>query len=63
MLNGGVSTAACPAVNPIELVMEALSEVQARFYKDFPPHPEESRCGDMFTESSRTHAQAKSLWT
>lgn len=30
-------------VNPMELVMEALKEVQERFYKDFPPHPEEAR--------------------
>ena len=43
--------------------MEALNEVQARFYRDFPPHPDETRCGDMLTESSRTHAKAKSLWT
>ena len=31
------------SVNPMELVMEALSEVQRRFYQDFPPHPEEAR--------------------
>jgi len=27
----------------MELVMEALKEVQERFYRDFPPHPEEER--------------------
>ncbi|GAX82993.1 hypothetical protein CEUSTIGMA_g10420.t1 [Chlamydomonas eustigma] len=29
------------SVNPIELAMEALSEIQSRFYRDFPPHPDE----------------------
>lgn len=25
------------AINPLELAMEALKEIQTRFYKDFPP--------------------------
>ncbi|XP_042493614.1 acetylornithine deacetylase-like [Macadamia integrifolia] len=29
------------AVNPLELSMEALKEIQLRFYRDFPPHPKE----------------------
>ena len=30
-------------VNPIELVSEAMSNIQRRFYEDFPTHPEEAR--------------------
>ncbi|XP_075517880.1 acetylornithine deacetylase [Primulina tabacum] len=33
------------AINPLELAMEALKEIQSRFYKDFPPHPSESKYG------------------
>lgn len=33
------------AINPLELAMEALKEIQSRFYKDFPPHPIESVYG------------------
>lgn len=33
------------AINPLELAMEALKEIQTRFYKDFPPHPSESIYG------------------
>eukprot|EP00850_Spirogloea_muscicola_P021359 SM000245S08198 [mRNA] locus=s245:90275:95022:- [translate_table: standard] len=33
------------AINPLELAMEALVEVQRRFYADFPPHAEEARYG------------------
>ncbi|XP_055821086.1 acetylornithine deacetylase-like [Solanum dulcamara] len=29
------------AINALELGMEALREIQTRFYKDFPPHPKE----------------------
>ncbi|KAL6498114.1 hypothetical protein OROGR_028511 [Orobanche gracilis] len=29
------------AINPLELAMEALRVIQLRFYKDFPPHPNE----------------------
>lgn len=29
------------AINPLELAMEAVAEVQRRFYADFPPHPRE----------------------
>uniref|UniRef100_A0A803L5Z3 Acetylornithine deacetylase n=1 Tax=Chenopodium quinoa TaxID=63459 RepID=A0A803L5Z3_CHEQI len=32
-------------VNAMEMTMEALKEIQLRFYKDFPPHPEEKRYG------------------
>jgi acetylornithine deacetylase len=31
------------AINAIELAMETVREVQARFYRDFPPHPSEKR--------------------
>jgi hypothetical protein len=31
------------AINPIELAMDALNEVQTRFYKDFPAHPSEAK--------------------
>jgi hypothetical protein len=31
------------AVNPIELAMDAVGEIQRRFYQDFAPHPEEAR--------------------
>ncbi|KAJ7555592.1 hypothetical protein O6H91_05G046000 [Diphasiastrum complanatum] len=33
------------AINPLELCMEALKEIQSRFYKDFPPHVMEARYG------------------
>ncbi|XP_073281644.1 acetylornithine deacetylase-like isoform X1 [Primulina huaijiensis] len=33
------------AINPLELAMEALKEIQSRFYKIFPPHPSESVYG------------------
>ncbi|XWS49574.1 hypothetical protein CRYUN_Cryun12cG0014800 [Craigia yunnanensis] len=33
------------AINPLELGMEALEEIQLRFYKDFPPHPKEQVYG------------------
>ncbi|CAL0311616.1 unnamed protein product [Lupinus luteus] len=33
------------AINSLELAMEALKEIQLRFYKDFPPHPEEQVYG------------------
>ncbi|KAH0646987.1 hypothetical protein KY285_034699 [Solanum tuberosum] len=29
------------AINPLELAMEALKEIQSRFYIDFPAHPKE----------------------
>lgn len=31
------------SINPIELVMDAVLEIQKRFYKDFPPHPLEAK--------------------
>lgn len=33
------------AVNPLELCMDGLKEIQKRFYCDFPAHPEEARYG------------------
>ncbi|CAN6579716.1 unnamed protein product [Malus baccata var. baccata] len=33
------------AINPLELAMEALKEIQLRFYRDFPPHPKEEAYG------------------
>jgi acetylornithine deacetylase len=33
------------AINPIELGFEALSEIQRRFYRDFPVHAQEARYG------------------
>ncbi|KAJ0681363.1 putative acetylornithine deacetylase [Helianthus annuus] len=33
------------AINPFELGMEALKEIQTRFYKDFPSHPKEQIYG------------------
>ena len=33
------------AINPLELAMEALKEIQSRFYRDFPPHPKEQVYG------------------
>lgn len=33
------------AINPLELAMESLKEIQSRFYKDFPPHPKEQIYG------------------
>ncbi|CAB4309667.1 unnamed protein product [Prunus armeniaca] len=33
------------AINPLELAMEALKEIQLRFYRDFPPHPKEEVYG------------------
>ncbi|CAN0173698.1 unnamed protein product, partial [Ectocarpus fasciculatus] len=31
------------AINPIEMVMEAVAMVQKRFYEDYPPHPDEQK--------------------
>lgn len=33
------------SINPIELAMDAVSEMQRRFYQDFPPHPSEAVYG------------------
>ncbi|XP_044465924.1 acetylornithine deacetylase-like, partial [Mangifera indica] len=33
------------AINPLELAMEALKEIQTRFYRDFSPHPKEQDYG------------------
>ncbi|XP_024985823.1 acetylornithine deacetylase isoform X1 [Cynara cardunculus var. scolymus] len=33
------------AINPFELAMEALKEIQTRFYRDFPPHSKEQVYG------------------
>lgn len=33
------------SINPLELAMDSLSEIQKRFYADFPPHSEEERYG------------------
>ncbi|KAI3707661.1 hypothetical protein L6452_26289 [Arctium lappa] len=33
------------AINPFELAMEALKEIQTRFYRDFPPHTKEQVYG------------------
>ncbi|CAK9152720.1 unnamed protein product [Ilex paraguariensis] len=33
------------AINPLELAMEVLKDIQVRFYKDFPPHPKEQVYG------------------
>lgn len=33
------------AINPLELAMDALKEIQSRFYRDFPPHPKEEVYG------------------
>ncbi|GMH09219.1 hypothetical protein Nepgr_011059 [Nepenthes gracilis] len=33
------------AINPLELAMEALKEIQLRFYKDFPPNSKEQIYG------------------
>lgn len=33
------------AINPLELAMEALKEIQTQFYRDFPPHPQEKVYG------------------
>ncbi|XP_052209900.1 acetylornithine deacetylase [Diospyros lotus] len=33
------------AINPLELAMEAVKEIQLQFYKDFPPHDQEQVYG------------------
>ncbi|QCD91450.1 acetylornithine deacetylase [Vigna unguiculata] len=33
------------AINAMELGMDALKEIQSRFYRDFPPHPQEQVYG------------------
>ncbi|KAJ6820847.1 putative acetylornithine deacetylase [Iris pallida] len=33
------------AINSLELASEALKEIQTRFYRDFPPHPQEEVYG------------------
>jgi acetylornithine deacetylase len=30
-------------INALELGMEAIKEIQGRFYKAFPPHPDEKK--------------------
>lgn len=32
-------------VNPLEMAMEALKEIQKRFYAEFPAHPMEKKYG------------------
>eukprot|EP00955_Chlamydomonas_euryale_P100313 365274-Chlamydomonas_euryale.AAC.17 len=49
-------------VNPMELVMEALSVVQKRFYQDFPPHAEEARYG-YATPSTMKPTQCRCICT
>jgi hypothetical protein len=31
------------SINPMELLMDAVLEIQKRFYKDFPAHPLETK--------------------
>lgn len=33
------------AINPLELAMDAIKEIQLQFYNDFPPHPQEQVYG------------------
>ncbi|KAI5439548.1 hypothetical protein KIW84_025082 [Lathyrus oleraceus] len=33
------------AINPLELAMDAIKEIQLQFYRDFPPHPREQVYG------------------
>jgi acetylornithine deacetylase len=33
------------AINPMEMLMEAVAYMQKRFYEDFPPHEDEKRYG------------------
>ncbi|AES94440.1 putative acetylornithine deacetylase [Medicago truncatula] len=33
------------AINPLELAMDAIKEIQLKFYNDFPPHPQEQVYG------------------
>ncbi|CAK8539573.1 unnamed protein product [Lathyrus sativus] len=33
------------AINPLELAMDAIKEIQLQFYRDFPPHPQEQVYG------------------
>ncbi len=49
------------AINPMEMLMEALSYIQKRFYEDFPPHPDEAKygfvtCSTIKPTQVRTHA-------
>ncbi|KAF8380691.1 hypothetical protein HHK36_028181 [Tetracentron sinense] len=46
------------AINPLELAMEALKEIQLRFYRDFPPHPME-QVYDFATPSTMKPTQWK----
>ncbi|GKB60176.1 acetylornithine deacetylase [Tanacetum coccineum] len=46
------------AINPFELAMEALKEIQTRFYRDFPAHPKE-QVYDFATPSTMKPTQ----WT
>ena len=46
------------AINPIELVSEALAEMQRRFYAQFPPHPREAEYG-FANSSSMKPTQAR----
>jgi acetylornithine deacetylase len=31
------------SINPLELLMDAVLEIQKRFYRDFPAHPLEAK--------------------
>jgi len=41
------------AINPLEMVMEGLSNLQQRFYRDFPPHPLEEKYGFVTCSSMK----------
>lgn len=43
--NKDFSLSTLQAINPLELAMEALKEIQSRFYRDFRPHPKEEVYG------------------
>ena len=60
------------AINPIEMISEAVALVQKRFYEDYPPHPKEKeynyKCSSTMKPTqmkvrSKKRAVGKTLWT
>lgn len=51
------------AINPMELAMDALKEIQSRFYRDFPPHPQEQVYGFATPSTMKPTQWSCKFWT
>lgn len=50
------------AINAMELAMEGLKEIQTRFYRDFPPHPQEKVYGFATPSTMKPTQWCCKLW-